>query len=193
MLSVRSCTPWSLTILAGLVLGARPVAAQDREQARLEAGDLVRVTNADDAWLIGHLREVGPAWLLIAPESTPDEVIRVDLADVTGIARRERRGNAKLGAGIGSGIGILAAIPFAASAGDCPHDKSLDACIGDTFLTILGAPILGALGGAAIGALIGAPIKTDQWVALDAPVVAAAVGTIPGDPSRWFVGLKIRP
>jgi hypothetical protein len=175
------------------VVAATPLAGQNPEEARLEVGDLVQVTRTDEVQVTGHVRQLGESWLTIAPETLTADLVRIEFSDMDGLARRERRGNSRLGAGIGGAVGILATIPIVASDDECPSNKSLDSCVTEAFLTRLFIPLLGGLVGAGVGAAIGAPFKSDQWVEIDEPFLAPALGFVPGTRSQWFAGIRIRP
>lgn len=182
------------------LLALLPMQRARCQDALVEAGTRVRVRTAPtaglagstataDARLVGHLQGSSGDSLWIRVGSADGPLVSIERADIRQLqisdGRRRNPGKgALLGAGVGLGVGVLAA----ATLDDCTVGTSrfwFDLCEGEEDVLILGSMVAGA----AWGALIGMFIKSERWV--DVPPAALTLGPDRGGMALG-VGLRLR-
>jgi hypothetical protein len=142
---------------------------------------------ASDTRFSGHLDRISPDSLWIRVGSTDGPLVSIDRANIHELqisdGRKRNPGKGALwGAGVGLGLGVLAA----ATLDDCTVGTGrywFDLCDGEEDILILGS----IAAGAAWGALIGFFIKSERWV-----TVPPASLTLRRDRSGISLGVEVR-
>lgn len=153
----------------------------------VSAGALAGAPGTAHTRFVGHLEGASRDSLRIRVGSTDGPLVSIDLGDIQELeisdGRKRNPGTGALvGAGVGLGLGVLAA----ATLDDCTVGTSrfwFDLCEGEEDVLILGSVIAGA----AWGALIGMFIKSERWV--DVPPAAL---TLAPDRGGMALGVEVR-
>lgn len=184
-----------ITVACLALLPMNPARAQD---ASAEADARIRVRTVGgpgsvgpiapgETRFVGHLRGTSRDSLWIRMGSADGPLVSIDRAAIRRLeisdGRKRSPGRGALwGAGVGLGLGVLAA----ATLDDCTLGAGkfwFDLCEGEEDVLILGS----VAAGAAWGALIGLFIKTERWV--DVPPAAL---TLRPDLGGMALGVEVR-
>ena len=185
-----------LGLILVALLALLPLQRARGQDASVEAGTRVRVQTVDagayagsarslDRRFVGHLEGTSGDSLWVRVGSAAGPLVSIDRADIHELeisdGRRRNPGKGALwGAGVGLGMGLLAA----ATLDDCTVGTSrfwFDLCDGEEDVLILGSIVAGA----AWGALVGFFIKTERWVSVPP-------ATLTLEPGRRGVSLGFR-
>ena len=155
-----------LPVLLGILLTApRALEAQDSTQDGFPTpGSRVRVAYAGDDSRIGTLIALSPDTLTVrwANGSGTARMARTRVTRL-GVSRGMREGSkarrAKIGFGVGAGLGLLIGVTSARPNSECAGSRDCDTAI-NGFTTIVGAAMLGSVGAAA-GAIAGR--ASEKW------------------------------